>query len=68
MSTTDIWFSAFLQANGYKLTKFDIISRGKGRYYFEISEDDWKQKKIEFNHSDLMKYKYLIESLKDLVF
>lgn len=68
MSTTDVWFSAFLQDKGYKLTKFDVITRGKGRYYFDISEEEWRKMKIAFNNSDLMKYKYLIESLKDLVF
>lgn len=68
MSTTDIWFSAFLKANGYEIIKFDVLSRGKGRYYFQISEEDWKKMKVEFNGSELLKYKYLIESLKDLVF
>lgn len=68
MSTTDIWFSAFLKAKGYEIIKFDVLSRGKGRYYFQISEEDWKKMKVEFNASELLKYKYLIESLKDLVF
>jgi len=65
-ATTDLWFSAWLQHKGYKLTKYDIINRGRARYYFNLTEDEWKQEKLEFNNSDLSKFKIILESLKDL--
>lgn len=65
-NSTDLWFCAFLMSRGFEVKKYDVIFRGKARFYFDISEDDWKKYKLEFNNSDLVKYKMLIDQLKDL--
>lgn len=67
-SSTDLWYSAFLMMKNFKVEKYEVISRGKGRYFFNISDDDWIKYKLEFNNSDLIKYKTFIEQLKDLLF
>lgn len=67
-NTTDLWFSAFLMLRNVKLEKYDVISKGKGRYYFDISDEAWVTYKLEFNNSDVVKYKTLIEQLKDLLY
>jgi len=67
-SGTDLWFSAFLMSKDIKIAKYEVISRGKGRYFFDITDDEWTKYKLEFNNSDLIKYKTLIEQLKDLLY
>ena len=65
-SSSDVWFCAFLMHKGHKIAKYDVIDRGKVRCFFELSEEDWKTAKLEFNHSEVAKYKQTIESIKDL--
>ena len=67
-NSTDIWFCAFLLLKEKKIEKFDVISRGKVRCYFMLSDDEWKNLKLEFNHSDHIKFKSLVEQIKDLSF
>lgn len=67
-SSTDIWYSSFLMLKGFKLIKYEVVSRGKGKYFFNISDDEWVKYKLEFNNSELIKYKTNIEQLKDLLF
>lgn len=66
LSSTDLWFCAFLVSKGHNVTKFDVIARGKAKYYFNISDDEWKKLKLEFNNSELANFKMLIDKLKDL--
>lgn len=66
--STDIWFSSFLTLKGYKVCHFDVIARGKVNYYFELTEEEWKQLKLEFNDSEYSKFKQIQESLKDMAF
>jgi len=66
--TTDLFFAAFLKLNGYEIEDFEVVARGKGRYKFKISQEEYKQKKLEFVRSDTSKIKQIIEELKDLVY
>ena len=68
METTDIWFAAFLKFNGYSLSDYTVISRGKGRYKFDISKEDYKKAKLEFLSSESSKIKQIMEELKDLLY
>ena len=68
MKTTDIWFASYLQVKGYTLSDFEIISRGKGKYEFDISADDWKSEKLTFSNSDISKLKMNFTGLKDLLY
>lgn len=65
---TDLWFAAFLKLRGFKLKDFDLISRGKARFHFEISDEDYKKARIDFFKSDFSVMKQAIEELKDLTF
>lgn len=67
-SSSDLWFSAFLQLKGIRVEKFEVISRGKGRYFFDLTDDQWNFYKLEFNNSDIVRYKISIEQLKDLLY
>lgn len=68
MKTTDIWFASFLQLKGFKLSNFDIISRGKGSFDFCINDKDWRLMRLEFNESEIAKVKQIQLSLKDLLY
>jgi hypothetical protein len=67
--TKDLWFYAFLRTHGYELA--DYIKHedtNKSEFIFNISNEDWKQMKLDFNKSDLSKGKWFIEEAKDLIF
>jgi len=68
-SSTDLWFCSYLMLKGFKVAKYEVISRGKGKYFFAISDEDWSKYKLDFNNEDeLNKYKTFIEQLKDLLY
>lgn len=64
--STDVWFCAFLMKQNIPILKYDIIARGKVKCYFQLSEEQWRSLKLTFNNSEIIKYKALIEQLKDL--
>jgi len=66
--TTDVWFSAFLMHKGYKIDVYEVVTRGKVKCKFNISQEDWQKLKLEFNNSELIKFKALIDQLKDLAY
>lgn len=65
--TSDLFFAAFLKLKGYEIEDFQVISKGRGKYKFKMTEDEYKKQKIEFVKSDISKVKQHIEELKDLV-
>jgi hypothetical protein len=65
-NTTDIWFTAFLMYKNEKIVKYDVITRGKVRCYFDITDDKWAEFKLEFNNSEIIRFKALTEQIKDL--
>ena len=64
--STDIWFCAFLVSKGHKISEYETISRGKVKCKFDITTEEWHKLKLEFNNSDLVKYKTIVEQIKDL--
>lgn len=68
MNTTDLFFASYLKLKGYKLTNYKVVSRGKGRYFFEITDEEYKKEKLEYSNSDISKIKQISESLKDLLY
>lgn len=65
--TTDIWFASFLKLKGHKVKNFDVMTKSKGRFHFEISEEEWKKLKLEFDASDISKIKMHQIALKDML-
>jgi len=65
-NTSDVWFMAFLMSKGHKIEKYQVIARGRIRAEFTFSDSEWVSLKLEFNNSELIKYKALIDQLKDL--
>lgn len=67
-TTTDLFFAAFLKFKGFEIYDFEVISKGRGRYKFNISKEDYKQMKLEFISSDISKIKQIMEEIKDLLY
>ena len=66
--STDIWFCAFLLYKNYQINNYIKKDRGKVSCEFDIDENTWKALKLEFNNSEFVKFKFLIEQVKDLSF
>lgn len=65
-NTSDVWFMAFLMSKGYKIERYQVIARGRIRAEFTFSDAEWQSLKLEFNNGELVKYKALIDQIKDL--
>jgi hypothetical protein len=65
-NTTDVWFIAFLMDKGFKIDGYSKISRGKVDCRFAIDDKTWNDLKLEYNNSDLPKWKALVGRAKDL--
>ena len=66
--TTDLWFVSFLELNGVKITSYRLLKPGKLEFTFDITDLDWSKMRLDFNNSDIQKYKQKIEALKDLAY
>lgn len=69
METTDIWFATYIiEIKNIPLQDYTIISRGKGKFKFNITSDQLKELKLEFINSETSKIKQGQERLKDLLY
>ena len=66
-STTDLWFASFLKMEGYEITKYEVLARNRGKFYFNISDNDWKELKLKCDKSVISTIKIMQISLKDLL-
>ena len=69
IETTDIWFATYIiEVKNIPLEDYSVISRGKGRFKFDISSEELKSLKLEFINSETSKVKQGQERLKDLLY
>ena len=66
--TSDIWFASFLMLRGYKINNYIVIGKGRVKCGFALSDAEWQTLKLEFNNSELIRYKALHEQIKDLAY
>lgn len=66
--SSDVWFCSFLMSKGFKIDDYTVISRGKVKCKFTITNEEWQKLKLEFNNSEIIKFKAYIEQIKDLSF
>jgi hypothetical protein len=53
---------------GYEIVDYNVISNKRGKFFFDISDEDWKALKIKCDKSIITKVKTAQISLKDLLF
>jgi len=69
METTDIWFATYIiEVKNIPLKDYIVISRGKGKFKFNITPEELKLLKLEFINSETSKIKQGQERLKDLLY
>lgn len=66
--TSDLWFTAFLRLKGFEVKDFEVVSKHKGRYHFDITDEEWKKLKFEFVNHDASKIKQFFSELRDLLY
>lgn len=62
----DIWFNAFLLYSGVIMEGFDVDSRKKVTCRFRLDDAEWTKLKMEFQKSDIAKFKGYLDQIKDL--
>lgn len=67
-ASTDIWFCAFLMLNNIKISSYEVIGRGKVKCVFDITDNEWHKLKLDFNNSEYIKFKSLVDQIKDLAY
>ena len=66
-STTDIGFVTFLDLEGHKLKDYVKDQNGIATFSFDISEEEWKLKKIEYHNSRDLKFKTRMQNIKNML-
>ena len=66
--TKDLWFASFLISEGCNLSDFKVTERGKGEYYFDIDNENYKDMKLKFHNNKISEIKMITEKLKDLCY
>jgi len=64
--TKNIKFVAYLRFKGYEISKVERIARGKARYHFELTENEWLHLKLQFDKSQECKYAQCLDAVVDL--
>lgn len=65
--STDIWFCSYLKMKGHHIKDYTVISSNKGRFFFDMTEAEWKKMKLEFDSSEIGRMKLEQIALKDLL-
>ena len=68
MITTDIWFASYLLLKSVPLKDYKVVSRGKGQFVFDVSDEDWKAHKLAFRTSEANALAQYQKQLKDLLY
>jgi len=64
----NIKFIAYLRMQKIHPNKVVKFSRGKAKYCFEMTDDDWLTHKQDFNKSDFITYAQCLDAVTDLAF
>lgn len=66
--TKNIKLVAYLRFKGIHADKIDIIARGKAKYSFKMTDEEWKAIKQEFDRSDFIRYAACMDAVVDLAY
>jgi len=64
--TKNIKFVAYLRFKNIQISKIERIARGKARYWFDLSEEEWLKLKLQFDNSPEFKYAQCLDAVVDL--
>ena len=66
--TKNIKFCAYLRLQKINPFKVEKLGRGKGIFFFLLTEDRWDILKMNFNNSEYIEYAHCLEACKDLCY
>lgn len=66
--TKNIKFCAWLRYSQIHPDKVEKLSRGKARYFYKITDDEWAGLKREFDRSEFIKYAQCLDAICDLAY
>jgi len=66
IKSRDIWFNSFLLYKGYKVSSFETDYNNRVICHFEVSEEEWKKMKLEYQNSEIARYKGFFDQVKEL--
>lgn len=64
----DIWFNAFLLSKGEPLSTFKMIDHRRVVCFFDITDQKWIDYKVEFQNSEIIKFKRYLDQIKEMGF
>lgn len=67
-SSTDVWLIAFLMSKKIPVADYRKKEYGKVECFFNLSEEEWKKLKLEFDNSEIVNFKTYLQRIKDLYF
>ncbi len=67
-STKDIWLVIYLKQQGILPSTVEKVSRGMGKFQYDIEDKEWAEFKLWFVGSDVNRTKQDMSSIKDLLY
>ena len=67
-TTSDIGIAAYLQLQGFRLTKCKRTETGKFLFQFEDPNDECRMRSLQFLESDFCKFDNNVRNLKKILF
>lgn len=64
--TKNVKFVAYLRFKGIFPDRVEKISRGKARYFFNLSDNEWLNLKLKFDKSPEFQYAQCLDAVVDL--
>lgn len=64
--TMDAWFMSFLLYKGVDLKSYEVDNKGRIRGSFDLTEDQWREFKMEFSQTEFVKFKMQLDKIKSL--
>lgn len=66
--TKNVKLVAYLRLIGKHPDKVEQISRGRAKYLFDMTQDEWAKLKQDFDRSDFIKYAQCMDAITDLAY
>ena len=65
---TNVAFAAFLEINGFSVSKLDVSAPGKGIFWFDIGREDLNRLRVAWNSSPEARFNDRLNRLKSLTY
>ena len=67
MNTSNIGLASYICLQGKKIANYSVGKRGIVTFTFELTEEEFKKMKLDYNNSEFLKFKQLLESIRAMI-